>query len=141
MDPDVLGAGQVLQRLIQDAGIVFDGAFQVLDGHFPGRILWRYTVHRDVVVAAGEQNQFCGGAIVGLGEVTVIFKKTMYANHGVRCCATVISNRHRTPAHAVNPAGKHFGIGAFDRFDQLANMTGFHDSSPSGRFSLCYWFC
>src|SRR5690606_29700917 len=98
--------------------------------HFPVRRFRRYPVHRDVVVAAGQQHQFGGGGFIGLGEVTVIFQKTMDADHRLFGSTTVVAYRHGPLANPVDPSGKHFRIGTLDRFDQFTNVARFHNPSP-----------
>ena len=90
VDADVVGGRQIGQGLHQDAGIVLDGGFRVLDWHLPLRVFRRHAVDRDVVVAAGQQDQFGGGLFVGLGEVAVVFQKAMNANDGLFRLAAVI---------------------------------------------------
>ena len=69
MNPDVLSSREAGERLVKNAGVVLDRAFQLLDRHFPFRRFRRNAVYRDVVVAAGEQDQFSGRRFIGLGEV------------------------------------------------------------------------
>src|SRR5690606_11457125 len=131
MNPDAVGGRNILQDLKQDAGVVFDGAFQMLDRHFPGGRLGTGTADGDVIIAAGEQNQFGVRCLIGLGEVTVVFQKTMDPDDRMPRAGTVITNRDSAFTDRVYASGEHLRIGLLNRFDQFAGMDCFHlTSSP-----------
>ena len=100
MYADVVGAGQVRQGLVENTGVVLDSAVEVFDRHFPVRCFGRYAVYGNVIVAAGQQDQFGGWCFVGLGEVAVIFQKTVDANNGLFGLAAMIADGNGACADA-----------------------------------------
>src|SRR5690554_1667795 len=129
---DAAGGGKVLQRLIEDAGVVFDGALKVFDGHFPRGGFRDHSAYRNMIIAAREQNQLCGWRVVGLGKVAVVLQKAVHADHGLFGGAAVVTHRDSSLANPEYPAGKHFRVDIINRLDQLAYMTGFHHLPPPG---------
>src|SRR5690554_445029 len=96
MHPNAVGAGQVLQGLDQNAGIVFNSAFEIFNGNFPSGCFCGGAADGNMVVATGQEDQFDIRGIVGLGEITVIFQKAVNANDCVSSVGAMVTDGNCT---------------------------------------------